>query len=84
LGSDETHEAMRDLVRARVDAHMQLTRARQQLLAFRLRHGRTFAGTARRGLRLQLLPLSRTATLLTGLQTRISRTTKLAKNAEIV
>jgi len=39
---DETHEAMRDLVRARIDASMQLTRCRQQLLAFLLRHGRTF------------------------------------------
>jgi transposase len=39
---DEIHEAMRDLVRARVDATMQLMRARQQLLAFLLRHGRTY------------------------------------------
>jgi transposase len=39
---DETHEAMRDLVRARLDAVMQLMRARQQLLAFLLRHGRTY------------------------------------------
>jgi len=39
---DEVHEAMRDLVRARGDAMMQLMRARQQLLAFLLRHGRTY------------------------------------------
>ena len=31
---DTTHEALRDLVRARVDASMHLMRARQQLLAF--------------------------------------------------
>jgi transposase len=35
---DPTHEALRDLVRARVDASMHLMRARQQLLAFLLRH----------------------------------------------
>lgn len=40
---DETHEAIRDLVRARIDASMQLMRARQQLLAFLLRHRRTYA-----------------------------------------
>lgn len=39
---DEVHEAMRDIVRARYDAVLQLTRARQQLLAFLLRHGRTY------------------------------------------
>ena len=39
---DETHEAMRDLARARIDAMMQLMRARQQLLAFLLRHGRHY------------------------------------------
>lgn len=39
---DETHEAMRDLVRARLDASGQLARARQQLLAFLLRHGRGY------------------------------------------
>jgi len=39
---DKTHEAMRDLTRARTDAMMQLMRARQQLLAFLLRHGRVF------------------------------------------
>jgi hypothetical protein len=33
---------MRDLVRARLDAVMQLMRARQQLLSFLLRHGRTY------------------------------------------
>lgn len=39
---DTTHEALRDLVRARVDASMQLMRARQQLLAFLLRHARSY------------------------------------------
>jgi transposase len=41
---DEVHEAMRDLVRARMDALIQRTRARQQLVAFLLRHGRSFEG----------------------------------------
>ena len=39
---DETHEAMRDLVRARLDSVMSLMRARQQLLSFLLRHGRGY------------------------------------------
>jgi RpiB/LacA/LacB family sugar-phosphate isomerase len=39
---DATHEALRDLVRARVDASMHLMRARQQLLAFLLRYGRSY------------------------------------------
>jgi len=39
---DEAHEAMRDLVRARLDAMMHLMRNRQQLLAFLLRHGRIY------------------------------------------
>lgn len=39
---DTTHEALRDPVRARVDASMHLMRARQQLLAFLLRHGRSY------------------------------------------
>ena len=39
---DEVHEAMRDLVRARMDAAGQLMRSRQQLLAFLLRHGRIY------------------------------------------
>tara|TARA_Y100000310_G_C20610702_1_gene777832 strand:- start:321 stop:1442 length:1122 start_codon:yes stop_codon:yes gene_type:complete len=39
---DATHEAMRDLVRARTDAMISLMRARQQLLAFLLRHGRIY------------------------------------------
>jgi hypothetical protein len=39
---DPTHEAVRHLVRARVDASMQLMRARQQLCAFLLRHGRSY------------------------------------------
>ncbi len=36
------HEAIRDLVRARMDAVMQLMRARQHGLAFLLRHGRNY------------------------------------------
>lgn len=39
---DRTHEAMRDLVRARSAAKAQLMASRQQLLAFLLRHGRTY------------------------------------------
>ncbi|MEO0621050.1 MAG: IS110 family transposase [Pseudomonadota bacterium] len=39
---DQTHEAMRDLVRARWDAKIQLVTAKQQLLAFLLRHGRIY------------------------------------------
>lgn len=39
---DSIHEAMRDLVRARLDASMQFTKARQQLSAFLLRQGRTY------------------------------------------
>lgn len=39
---DATHEAMRDLVRARLDAMRHVMRARQQLLAFLLRHGRVY------------------------------------------
>lgn len=39
---DELHEAVRDLVRARMDAAKQLTCARQQLLAFLLRYGRIY------------------------------------------
>lgn len=39
---DETHEAMRDLTRARVDAMLELKRARSQLQAFLLRNGRTY------------------------------------------
>jgi transposase len=39
---DPTHEALRDLVGARVDASKHLMRARQQLCAFLLRHGRTY------------------------------------------
>lgn len=41
---DEVHEALRDLVRARTDAMMQLMRARQQLLSFLLRHRRSYEG----------------------------------------
>lgn len=39
---DEAHEAMRDLVRARLDAMLQQLSARQQLLGFLLRRGRVF------------------------------------------
>ena len=39
---DTTREALRDFVRARVDASMHLMRARQLLLAFLLRHGRGY------------------------------------------
>jgi transposase len=39
---DEKHEAMRDLVRAREAAAQDLTRKRQQVTAFLLRHGRTY------------------------------------------
>jgi transposase len=39
---DEKHEAMRDLVRAREGAAQDLTRKRQQVTAFLLRHGRTY------------------------------------------
>ena len=39
---DEAHEAMRDLIRARMDASNQLMTSRQQLLAFLLRHGRVY------------------------------------------
>lgn len=40
---DNRHEAMRDLIRARLDAVKQLTTARHQLSAFLLRHGRHYA-----------------------------------------
>ncbi|SNY93565.1 Transposase [Cohaesibacter sp. ES.047] len=41
---DETHEAMRDLCRAREVAVSNLRRARQHLLSFLLRHGKIFEG----------------------------------------
>jgi len=41
---DREHEAMRDLVRAREGAMIALKRARQQLQAFLVRHGRLYAG----------------------------------------
>jgi transposase len=41
---DPTHEAMRDLVRARTAAMETVRRARQQLQGFLLRHGRVFTG----------------------------------------
>jgi transposase len=41
---DPTHEAMRDLVRARTAAMEAVRRARQQLQGFLLRHDRVFAG----------------------------------------
>ena len=45
VGPDPTHEAMRDLVRARTAACMEaVRRARQQLQGFLLRHERVFTG----------------------------------------
>ena len=41
---DATHEAVRDLVRARGAAAQDLRRKRQQLLSFLLRHGRIYGG----------------------------------------
>jgi transposase len=41
---DAAHEAMRDLVRARATAGRVLTKARQHLTGFHLRHGRSYAG----------------------------------------
>jgi transposase len=41
---DATHEAVRDLARARQAASEDLRRKRQQLLSFLLRHGRIFSG----------------------------------------
>jgi transposase len=41
---DEVHEAIRDLVRAWIASTRELTRARQHLLAFLLRHGRVYSG----------------------------------------
>jgi transposase len=41
---DEAHEAVRDLVRAREGANDALRKARQQLQAFLLRHGRVYKG----------------------------------------
>jgi transposase len=41
---DPTHEAMRDLIRARTAAMEAVRRARQQLQGFLLRHNRLFAG----------------------------------------
>jgi transposase len=41
---DATHEAVRDLVRARAAAADDLRRKRQQLLSFLLRHGRVYSG----------------------------------------
>jgi transposase len=43
---DATHEAMRDLVRARAAAARALTKTRQQLQAFLLRHQRVHGGRA--------------------------------------
>jgi len=41
---DATHEAMRDLVRARVDAVEDLRRSRQRMNGLLLRHGRIYVG----------------------------------------
>jgi len=43
---DEVHESIRDLVRVRLDALNQLRQSRSQLLAFLLRHGRSYTGGA--------------------------------------
>jgi transposase len=43
---DETHEAVRDLVRAHEVANDGLRKARQHLQSFLLRHGRIYAGRA--------------------------------------
>jgi transposase len=42
---DDAHEAMRDLVRARAASRQVLTKARQHLQGFLLRHGRVYSGT---------------------------------------
>jgi transposase len=42
---DDAHEAMRDLVRARATSRQVLTKARQHLQGFLLRHGRVYSGT---------------------------------------
>lgn len=42
---DRIHEAVRDLVRAREGAGEDLRKKRQQLMAFLLRHGRTFSAS---------------------------------------
>jgi transposase len=44
LGSGRSHEAIRDLVRAREAANDALKQARQQLQSFLLRHGRIYTG----------------------------------------
>jgi transposase len=41
---DPAHEAMRDLVRARVDAVERVRKARQQLQGFLLRQGQVYSG----------------------------------------
>ncbi|CAO3358430.1 Mobile element protein [Azospirillum melinis] len=43
---DPAHEAMRDLVRARMLAVEQVRRARQHVQSFLLRHGRVYSGRA--------------------------------------
>jgi transposase len=47
---DGAHEAMRDLVRARAAASRMLTKCRQHLQAFLLRHGRIYSGKSTRTL----------------------------------
>jgi len=42
---DDAHEAMRDLVRARATSRQVLSKARQHLQGFLLRHGRVYSGT---------------------------------------
>ncbi|MEK7994931.1 MAG: IS110 family transposase [Planctomycetota bacterium] len=41
---DDAHEAMRDLVRARATARQVLSKARQHIQGFLLRHGRVYSG----------------------------------------
>jgi transposase len=41
---DEAHEAIRDLIRARIAAAEMVKKSRQHLQAFLLRHGRTYGG----------------------------------------
>jgi len=55
---DATHEAVRDLVRAREAAADDRRRKRQQLLSFLLRHGRVYDGGGPLEIQSRLLPRS--------------------------
>jgi transposase len=70
---DTTHEALRDLVRARVDASMHLMRARQQLLAFLLRHGRSYP-TGKHG----------RSAIVVGLRDRSSKSMPMASSSRTI